>query len=42
MEALNNLARAGDSEKIHVKIDTGMGRIGLQPEEGLDFIKKQL
>lgn len=41
LEALNNLARArGIVKKIHVKIDTGMGRIGLQPEEGLDFIKK--
>ncbi len=26
--------------KIHVKIDTGMGRIGLLPEEALDFIRR--
>lgn len=26
--------------KIHVKIDTGMGRIGLLPDEALDFIRR--
>ncbi len=26
--------------KVHVKIDTGMGRIGVFPEEAVDFIKK--
>lgn len=26
--------------KVHVKIDTGMNRIGVRPEEAVDFIKK--
>ena len=29
--------------KVHVKVDTGMGRIGITPdEEGLAFVKKLL
>jgi alanine racemase len=32
------VVRAGRTLAIHVKIDTGMGRIGLSPEEALDFI----
>ena len=30
------------SLRIHVKIDTGMGRLGLFPEEGLSFVKHLL
>ncbi|MCK4244142.1 MAG: alanine racemase [Candidatus Omnitrophica bacterium] len=26
--------------KIHIKVDTGMGRIGIKPEEAIEFIKK--
>ena len=41
LEALNQLARErGIIKKIHIKIDTGMGRIGLEPEAGLSFLKK--
>jgi len=28
--------------KIHLKIDTGMGRLGVKPEKAVDFIKKVL
>ncbi len=31
-------AGAGRTLAVHVKIDTGMGRIGLSPEEAVDFI----
>ena len=31
-------AGAGSTLAVHVKIDTGMGRIGLSPEEAVDFI----
>jgi len=33
-------ARAGKPMKIHVKVDTGMGRLGLPPEETAAFIQK--
>ena len=26
--------------KIHIEVDTGMGRVGLKPEDVLDFVKK--
>lgn len=33
-------ARAGRKAKIHIKVDTGMGRIGITPDdEGLEFVK---
>lgn len=35
-------ARLGMNAQIHVKVDTGMGRIGLQPEETLTFIEEAL
>jgi len=39
-EALSAVAMAaGRSLPIHVKVDTGMGRYGLLPEETLDFVR---
>jgi alanine racemase len=32
--------RAGRTVPVHVKIDTGMGRIGLQPEQAAPFIEE--
>jgi alanine racemase len=41
MEALDCEARkAGMQLKIHVKVDTGMGRIGITPEEVVAFIRR--
>lgn len=31
--------RAGKPARVHVKVDTGMGRLGLQAEEAADFIE---
>lgn len=42
-ELLTAIKKAcGDSKrlKVHIKIDTGMGRIGLWHEEALDFVRK--
>lgn len=41
---LNDAAvRAGKTIKVHVKVDTGMGRIGIRPDEqGMTFIRKLL
>lgn len=34
-------ARAGKPIKVHIKVDTGMGRIGITPdEEGLKFVER--
>lgn len=32
--------RTGIKPKVHVKIDTGMNRIGVQPDEAVEFIKE--
>lgn len=33
-------AKVGQKAKVHIKVDTGMGRIGITPdEEGLDFVR---
>lgn len=33
-------AKVGQKAKVHIKVDTGMGRIGITPdEEGLEFVK---
>ncbi len=44
LEQLNEAAKkAGKKIKVHVKVDTGMGRIGIAPDEsGLAFIEKLL
>lgn len=42
LEALNACAeKLGKRAKVHIKVDTGMSRVGIRPdEEGLSFIKK--
>ncbi len=47
MDAVRKLARAaervGSPAKVHVKVDTGMGRIGILPEDsGLAFLRQIL
>lgn len=44
LEALNDAAaRVGKKIKVHVKVDTGMGRIGILPnEQGMEFIREIL
>lgn len=37
--ALSEAAGSGGSVTVHVKIDTGMGRIGVTPEAGVSFIE---
>lgn len=32
--------RLGIKPKVHIKLDTGMNRIGLQPKKAIEFIKK--
>jgi alanine racemase len=31
---------AGSKAEVHVKVDTGMNRIGLRPEEAVEFVRK--
>jgi len=41
VQKLNELAEKKDIiKKVHVKIDTGMGRIGVFPDDAINFIKK--
>lgn len=44
LEALSDTAiRMGKDIKVHIKVDTGMGRIGIKPnEEGIAFLDKLL
>ncbi|MCM1263784.1 MAG: alanine racemase [Butyrivibrio sp.] len=44
LEELDARAAAlGKKAKIHIKVDTGMGRIGIMPDyEGLNFVRKAL
>lgn len=44
LEELSNVAKkANRKAKIHIKVDTGMSRIGIMPnDEGLAFVKKAL
>jgi len=40
-KSLNNYAkRKGKTAKVHIKIDTGMGRLGVWHEDALPFVKK--
>ncbi|MFW6270872.1 MAG: alanine racemase [Bacillota bacterium] len=39
VEVLNVMAKKKNKkQKVHIKIDTGMGRIGIYPEDAVDFI----
>ncbi len=41
VEGLASAAReAGRKARVHVKVDTGMGRLGLRPAEAVDFFEK--
>lgn len=44
LEELEEVARkTGKKIKVHVKVDTGMGRIGISPDDaGMEFVKKLL
>ncbi|MDH7601224.1 MAG: alanine racemase [Armatimonadota bacterium] len=40
-QALSEVAtKLGKKAAVHVKIDTGMGRIGIQPEEAVEFVRR--
>jgi len=39
-EAIREEAKNGGRLKVHIKIDTGMGRVGVWHEEALDLVKK--
>jgi alanine racemase len=40
LDAIRKAARNGKKLKVHIKIDTGMGRVGIWHEDALDYIKK--
>ncbi len=41
VEGLASAAReAGKTARVHVKVDTGMGRLGLRPAEAVEFMEK--
>ena len=40
LKELAKLSKKGFKPKVHVKIDTGMGRIGVWHEEAIEFVKK--
>lgn len=42
LEELSKISQSlGKEAKIHIKLDTGMGRIGIMPDrKGIDFVKK--
>lgn len=43
LENLNKMAESKDiRKKVHIKIDTGMGRLGLHPDDAVEFIKYAL
>jgi alanine racemase len=40
-EALDQIAsNAGVQINVHIKVDTGMGRVGVQPEDALAFVRR--
>lgn len=38
--AIRRESKSGGKLKVHIKIDTGMGRVGVWHEDALDFVKK--
>ncbi|MCM8790964.1 MAG: alanine racemase [Candidatus Omnitrophica bacterium] len=40
LEAIREEVSVGRSVKVHVKVDTGMGRVGVWHEDALGFVKK--
>lgn len=40
LHAIKEVIKNGSKIKVHIKVDTGMGRIGIWHEEALDFVKK--
>lgn len=42
LELAHNISREVESAKVHLKIDTGMERIGVSYERGADFVKEVL
>ena len=42
LDAIKKEAQDGSKVKVHIKVDTGMGRIGIWHEEALPFAKKAL
>jgi len=42
LDAIRKETEGGSKVKVHVKVDTGMGRIGVWHEDALEFVKKVL